>query len=73
MDLRCWIDDELALVGDRVTTQVLDLVPIERRAESNDGGSSITVLLWHVARHQDVAVVVVGGTDDVEALDEFGA
>lgn len=56
MDLRCWIDDELALVGDRVTTQVLDLVPIERRAESNDGGSSITFLLWHVARHHDLAI-----------------
>jgi hypothetical protein len=56
MDLRRWIDDELALVADRVTAQVLDLVPIERRSEPIDGGSSITFLLWHIARHHDLAV-----------------
>jgi hypothetical protein len=56
MDLRRWIDDELALVADRMTTQVLDLVPAERRSEPIDGGSSITFLMWHIARHHDLAV-----------------
>ena len=56
MNLRRWIDGELALIGDRVTTQVLDLVPLERRSEPIEGGSSITFLLWHVARHHDLAI-----------------
>lgn len=56
MDLRRWIDDELALVADRVTTQVLDLVPLERRSEPIGAGSSITFLLWHIARHHDLAI-----------------
>ena len=56
MDVRGWIDGELALIGDRVTTQVLDLVPIDRRSEPIEGGSSITFLLWHIARHHDLAI-----------------
>jgi hypothetical protein len=56
MDLRSWIDGELALIADRVTTQVLELVPLERRSEPIEGGSSITFLLWHVARHHDLAI-----------------
>ncbi len=44
------------MIHDRVTTQVLDLVPVERRSEPIDGGSSITFLLWHIARHHDLAI-----------------
>lgn len=44
-DLRSWIDGE-----------VLALVPLERRSEPIDGGSGITFLLWHIARHHDLAI-----------------
>ncbi len=68
MDLRRWIDDELALVADRVATQVLEHVPVERRSEPVEGGSSITFLLWHVTRHHDLAinVALLGRTQVLE-------
>ena len=68
MDLRRWIDDELALVDDRVATQVLEHVPVERRSEPVEGGSSITFLLWHVTRHHDLAinVALLGRTQVLE-------
>ena len=33
-------------------------MPPERRSEPIDGGSSITFLLWHIARHHDLAINV---------------
>jgi len=57
MDLRSWILDDLDLVVARARGGVLNVVPAERWAEqTGEGGSSITFLLWHVARHHDIAV-----------------
>ena len=64
MDLREWMLAQHADVTNRVTTQVLVRVPADRRDERPcDGSSSISWLLWHALRHQDVAVnaVVRGG------------
>jgi hypothetical protein len=65
MDLRGWIVADHAAVRDRIRQQVLGRVPPERRDERPDGSSSIAWLLWHLTRHQDVAVHVVvrGGID----------
>jgi hypothetical protein len=70
VDLRSWIAAEHAAVRDRLRQQVLGRVPVERwdeRPGSGDGaaGPSIAWLLWHLTRHQDVAVhaVVRGGAD----------
>ncbi len=69
MDLRSWITAEHHLVGERLQQQVLEHVPVERHGEhADDGGSSITFLLWHLARHQDVSInAVVRGADQVLA------
>ena len=57
MDLRNWILAEHDLVAGRLHEQVLAHVPIERHRERVDGGgSTLTFLLWHLARHQDLAV-----------------
>ena len=66
MELQSWILGEHASVRDRIRQQVLGRVPRERRDERPDDSSSIAWLLWHLARHQDVAVhAVVRGGDDV--------
>jgi hypothetical protein len=66
MDLRGWVSAEHAAVRDRIRQQVLGRVPRERRDERPDDTSSVAWLLWHLTRHQDVAVhAVVRGTDDV--------
>ncbi len=65
MDLRDWILADHELLGTRLAGQVLDHVPPERQRELVDGGgSSITFLLWHLARHHDLAINgVVRGLD----------
>ena len=72
-DLRGWLLEEHADVRSRLERQVLGSVPPERRPEQADGGgSSIDALLWHVARHQDLAVNgVVRGAPQV--LDRWAA
>ena len=71
MELSTWIDDELATVEQRITTQVLDLVPAERLGEKLEGSSSLTFLLWHISRHHDLAVnaVLLGRA---QILESFG-
>lgn len=65
MDLRRWILADHQQVNERLAGQVLAHVPAERQREQSDGGgSSISFLLWHVARHHDLAVNgVVRGRD----------
>jgi hypothetical protein len=73
VDLRSWISGEHAAVRDRLRQQVLGRVPLARWDErpgtgagDEPAGSSIAWLLWHLTRHQDVAVhAVVRGGDDV--------
>ena len=77
LDLRSWLVEEHGDVRSRVDRQVLGLVPPDRRGEqAGGGGSSIDGLLWHVARHQDLAVnAVVRGGDQVldRWVDRLGA
>jgi hypothetical protein len=67
MELRSWILGEHTNVCDRVRGQVFSRVPRARWDERpGDEGSSISWILWHTLRHQDVAVnAVVRGIDEV--------
>lgn len=57
MDLRAWLLDAHADLRSRMFSAVVNRVPTERWHEQADhGGSSITWLLLHLARHQDLAV-----------------
>lgn len=67
MDLRTWIVDDHASWRSRLGSSVLELVPRGRWLErTTDASSSVTALLFHVARHEDVAInAVVRATDPV--------
>lgn len=57
VDLRDWIVRDLRSLRGKLDSGVLGLVPPERRRERADGGGIAPVyVLWHLARHQDVAV-----------------
>lgn len=60
MDLHQWMLDDLAAVRTKLLDSVVRLVPTERWHEQADGGgSTLTHLLLHIARHQDLAVTTV--------------
>ncbi len=67
MDLRDWITDELVSARHRLEDGVLARIPPERRGELADGGGiPPTYVLWHLARHHDLAVNgVLRGDDEV--------
>ena len=67
MDLRTWISDDLASLRNRLDGGVLSVIPHDRRTERVDsGGIAPVYVLWHTARHQDVAVNrVLAGTAEV--------
>jgi DinB superfamily len=57
MDVHTWIANDLHSIRNKLSDSVLNVVPKQRWVEQADsGGSSITHLLLHVARHQDLAV-----------------
>lgn len=57
MDLRHWIIGDLRSLRAKLDGGVLSLIPPERRRERADGGGIAPVyVLWHLARHHDVAV-----------------
>ncbi len=57
MDLRDWIIGDLRSLRAKLDGGVLGLIPPERRRERADGGGIAPVyVLWHLARHHDVAV-----------------
>lgn len=57
MDLNRWMADEMDDMRGRLRSSVLDVIPIDRHKEQVDnGGSTVTSLLWHIARHQDIAI-----------------
>ena len=56
MDLRTWILDDLHSLRARLDGAVLDVVPHDRRGDRVGGGISTTYVLWHLARHHDLAV-----------------
>jgi len=60
MDLQAWLVDSHADLRRRLFGAVVQQVPTERWNEQADGGgSSITWLLLHLARHQDLALTTV--------------
>lgn len=60
MDLHRWMLADLEGVRTKLFASVLDIVPTTRWHEHADGGgSSITHLVLHLARHQDLAVNTV--------------
>lgn len=60
MDLRAWLLDAHADLRSRLFTAVVNRVPADRWTEQADqGGSSISWLLLHLARHQDLAIATV--------------
>ena len=57
MNLQTWIVEDLRSLRGKLAGGVLGLIPPERRRERADGGGIAPVyVLWHLARHQDVAV-----------------
>ena len=57
MELQDWIVSDLMSLRGKLAGGVLGLIPPERLAERVDGGGIAPVyVLWHLARHQDVAV-----------------
>ncbi len=57
MDLQAWITGDLRSLGAKIGGGVLGLIPAERRRERADGGGiAPSYVLWHLARHHDVAV-----------------
>lgn len=72
--LRGWIVDELASARARLAGGVIDMIPTnEMTILADDGGVPAGYVLWHMARHHDVAVnAVVRGRDEV-VLDHLGA
>ncbi|MFZ4719400.1 MAG: hypothetical protein ACOYMR_08235 [Ilumatobacteraceae bacterium] len=65
MDLHQWMLTDLAGVRTKLFDSVVRLVPIERWHEPADGGgSTLTHLLLHIARHQDLAVTAVARAHD---------
>jgi hypothetical protein len=60
MDLQAWLLDAHSDLRRRLFGAVIHQVPTERWDEQADGGgSSITWLLLHLARHQDLALTTV--------------
>jgi len=57
MELRTWIISDLDSLGNRLANGILSVVPPERMTERVDGGGVAPVyMVWHTARHHDVAV-----------------
>ena len=57
MELRDWIVGDLESLRMRLANGVVGIIPPERLTERVDGGGIAPVyVLWHAARHQDVAV-----------------
>ena len=60
MDLHQWMLNDLAACAPSCSTRWSQLIPTERWDEQADGGgSTLTHLLLHIARHQDLAVTTV--------------
>jgi hypothetical protein len=60
MDLHQWMLNDLAAVRAKLLDSVVSFIPAERWLEQVDGGgSTVTHLLLHIARHQDLAVTSV--------------
>ena len=73
MDLTTWLSEELEDMRSRLQGSVLDVVPANRHKDVVDGGgSTVTSLLWHLARHQDVAINAVARGEG-QVLDSFGS
>jgi hypothetical protein len=70
MDLHHWMLADLAAVRTKLFESVVAMVPSERWHEQADGGgSTLTHLLFHIARHQDLAVTtVICGRDPLFAM-----
>ncbi len=57
MDLRTWITADLDSLGNRLSNGIFSVIPPGRMAERVDGGGVAPVyMVWHTARHHDVAV-----------------
>lgn len=72
--LRRWIVDELTSARTRLAGGVIDMIPrAEMSVLADDGGIPAGYVLWHLARHHDVAVnAVLRGRDEV-VLDHLEA
>ncbi len=70
MDLLDWIIGDLRSLRAKLNGGVLGLIPPPRRRERADGGGIAPVyVLWHLARHHDVAVNRVLRGDSSEVVD----
>lgn len=65
--LRRWILDDLTSARSRLAGGVVAMIPVdEMTVLADDGGVPASYVLWHLARHHDVAVNgVLRGRDEV--------
>jgi hypothetical protein len=72
--LRRWILDELTSSRARLAGGVIDMIPSDEMAVfADDGGVPASYVLWHLARHHDVAVNAVLRERDQVVVDHVGA
>jgi hypothetical protein len=72
--LRRWILDELTSSRARLAGGVIDMIPSnEMTVLADDGGVPASYVLWHLARHHDVAVNAVLRERDQVVVDHVGA
>lgn len=70
MDVREWIRADLQAVRDRLERGVVQVIPAARAHERVAGGVAPVAVMWHTARHHDVAVHrIVRGAPEV--LDDW--
>jgi hypothetical protein len=60
MDLGSWLVAEHDDAQHRLSTQILEVVPAERRRERLPGANSVDWTVFHVARHAGLALRVLG-------------
>ena len=67
MDLRTWIVADLESLRNRLANGIFAAVPAERLIErADDGGIAGLYMIWHTARHHDLAVnAVLRGVPEV--------
>lgn len=67
MDIATWLVASLDDTTERMRSQVLEIVPLDRRQERLPDGNPIVWTAYHSARHAEVALRVLGAASSADA------